>query len=625
MEHWLRRLAISAVCANVFLMALFKLGDYDVWYHLAVGRRILGTGSVVQPDPFAYTAAGATWSLQSWLAGVVYYLVHTAGGVDGLIVFNAAVLAFAFALVYRTMRLEAEADGAGGFALAASLVLVAAFTARFRFMVRPQGFEFLFLAAVLHLLSLHRARGSVRPLFLLPVIQVLWVNVHGSHILGVLVPLVFLAGAAAQRLIPGAGGPPAGRGRERALLAVVVANLLATLVNPAGAQAFTLPFLITGQKLYMQNIGEWQPMRWAYFTGYGIRYVWGFAVLSLLAVVGLLRRRGRVDPADLALTVLFFVAAVRGIRLSAEFAIVVAPIVFRNLAGAAPLRHPRARKALAALAAAALVLVVPPLVVLGPTYTFGVGVKERVFPERAFAFVEENDLRGPMFNSFPFGDYLCWRAAPERKVFIHGRNDVFPEAFFEEYLSAHRSAEEWTAVTEKYGITYAILQYAVSETRGGRKMTHLLERRDWVPVYWDRVAVVYVKDVPKNAAIVARWGYRHVRPAYFSFGYLIGEMRRNGYESILAEIERLRRQSPDNDEVLLARAFLLYARGPQYTERAIEDVREAITLNPGRAMSRSALGTLYAGAGRRREAEEEFRAALRLDPHDATALAGIKH
>jgi hypothetical protein len=380
------------------------------------------------------------------------------------------------------------------------------------------------------------------------------------------------------------------------LPAVVLANVAATLLNPTGAKAFELPFLITGQKLYMQYIGEWQPLRWQYFTGYGIRYVWGFGVLSALAVAGFVRRNRRVDPVDVALGVLFFAAAVRGIRLSAEFAIVVAPIVFRNLAGALPRLPGGAVRVVQACTATLVVLVVPALAVLGPTYAFGLGVKEGKFPEKALTFVEENGLRGPMFNSFPFGDYLCWRAAPERKVFIHGRNDVFPESFFEEYLSAHRSAEEWTAVTERYGITYAILQYAVTESGGGRRMNHLVERTDWVPVYWDRTAVVYVKDVPENSGVIAQWGYRHLKPAYFSFRYLADEVRKNGYEPVLAEIER----PPEPGQRAVPGAG---SCSPAAQYRPGDERRAAIATNPGRAMparrwnAHASVGRTAAGKG----------------------------
>ena len=208
MIHRLRPLLLPfALCADVFLMAVYKLGDYDIWYHLAVGRQILATGKIVQLEPFAYTASQTPWSLLMWLGGVVFYVVHAVGGVGALILFNAAVIAAAFALVYLTMMLDGTPDDE--FPLAATLLIVAAFTARFRFMVRPHVFEFLFLAAVLYLLNLHRARGTNR-LWLLPLIQVLWVNIHGSHILGIMVPLVFLVGSQVRRFIPGVRGQ--GRG-----------------------------------------------------------------------------------------------------------------------------------------------------------------------------------------------------------------------------------------------------------------------------------------------------------------------------------------------------------------------------------------------------------------------------
>ncbi len=606
---------VLLVLVDIFLMATIKLGDYDIWYHLRAGDYILSTGSVFHNDPFSFTAADRPWSVQSWLAAVIFFLVHSVGGVNGLILFNATLITATFFLVYLNMRLFMDKEGE--ITLAVVLLTVAAFAARFRFMVRPHDLEFLFLAALLYILNLYRFTGKNR-LFLLPVIQLLWVNIHGSHILGLCVPFLYLIG----EFLPGRREAGAGEGRAKALALVLLANVAATFVNPVTYRAFLLPFLITGQKVYMKNLGEWQPLRWHHLWGYGLRYTWGFVALLVAGAVGFLVRRRTLDVTDLLVFLFFLAMAIKGIRLTAEFGIVVSVIAFRNYAALFSRPAWSSGRVLAGGVALVLVGLVPCVIVPSPTYAFGLGVKPNKFPEKALRFIEENRLSGNMFNSFGFGDYLTWKAFPARKVFIHGRNEVFPEEFYVKYLKAHESPKAWQQLTDAYQITYALLENYGTDFSGKERITHLIGSREWVPVYWDTTAIVYVKVVPQNQAVIDRWGYRYIRPTYLDFSYLDHYLDRGMAGLVLAELDRLIAQSPDNEEAYLARAFVSY--NTKAFDKAMADVRSALALNPKRAMSHSALGMLYQGSGNNDAAVAEFSKALKLDPNDVAAQEGLK-
>ena len=620
-----KSLLLLLLFVDVFLFATIKLGDYDIWYHLRAGQYVLSTGSVFHNDPFSYTATDRPWSVQSWLAGVVFYLVHAVGGVDGLILFNAGLVTATFVLVYLNMRIFMK--GEKGVVLAVAIILVAAFAARFRFMVRPHILEFLFLAADLYLLNLWRFKGKNR-LFLLPIIQILWVNIHGSHILGLALPVIYLVGALLQGR--GRGGlsadDAAGWGvpavPARTLLLLLLANVAATFVNPDTYRAFLLPFLITGQKVYMKNIGEWQPLKWHHLWGYGLRYTWGFVTLLAAGAVTFAGRWRRIDVTDLLVFLFFLALAIKGIRLTAEFGIAVSVIVFRNCADAVARRAWSDGAVLAGGVALLLVAIIPTVIVPSQTYAFGLGVKPNKFPERALRFIEENRISGNMFNSFAFGDYLTWRAYPARKVFIHGRNEVFPEEFYVNYLKAHESPQTWRAVTERYHITYALLENYGTDFSGKERVSHLIGNREWLPVYWDTTAIVYVKAVPENREVIERWGYRYIRPTCLDFSYLDHYVERGETGPVLAELDRLVVQSPENEEAYLARAFLLY--NTKEFARAQADIMSALKINPRRAMAHSALGMLLQRNGNEEAARKEYGEALRLDPGDVAAQEGLK-
>lgn len=617
-----KRVASYLIFVTVFIMALAKIGDYDIWYHLRAGQYILQTRAINHLEPFSFTITEAPWSVQSWLAGVVFFIAHSIGGIPGLIVFNALMVAAVFYILYRTMRASTVTGGASDTdespALAVVILLIAAFAMRFRFQARPHIFEFIFLASTLYLLELYRGKGKNR-LFLVPVIQILWVNVHASHILGLIIPVIFIAGEYAGGFI----GHERNGQRMRAYGLVLAANVAATFVNPLTYKAFLMPLLITGQSTYMQNIGEWQPMTLGHFWGYSLRYTWGFAVLAIVAVAGFIYRGKKSSLTDILIFVFFLAMAIKGIRLMAEFALATSPIIHRNLAApTARMLRDKAKPVMAALAAI-MVVVVMPLTVFSQTYSFGIGVKKNIFPERAVDFIEANGIQGNVFNSFAFGDYLVWRRFPAAKVFIHGRNEVFPEAFYKDYLAAHTDGAKWREVTERYNIDYALLEYYATDLEGKEAIYHLAGNLNWTPVYWDRVSIVYVKNTAANQPIIDRLGFHFIRPSYLDFSYLSRYPGTPAMTPALEELDRLILISPENEEAYLARAYLRFMMGDVWYDQAIADIKKAVEINPAQAMSHSALGMLYQRKGEKKEAADEYNAALRLDPQDPAAKAGL--
>src|SRR6266496_3558855 len=186
------RLLPWLVALGAGVCSLSRIGDYDIWYHLRAGQVILASG-LPRTDPFAFTAIGQPFSLQSWLAEVIYWIPYRAAGIAGVQVFNAALVAATLGLVLAVMRLRTRGRDAASLVIVLGVLVV--FAARFRLMPRPHVLEYLFLATDLWVLQRFRAMGR-GPLWALPLVQVVWVNAHASHILGLVVPGLFLAGEA---------------------------------------------------------------------------------------------------------------------------------------------------------------------------------------------------------------------------------------------------------------------------------------------------------------------------------------------------------------------------------------------------------------------------------------------
>lgn len=601
-------------------MGLSKIADYDIFYHLATGKYILETGSINHPDPFSFTASNTPLSIQSWLAGIIFYQVSTTiGGFSGLIIFKAALITMLFIVLYKTM----EITGSRGY-LPILILIVAAFVVRFRMSIRPHIFEFLFLAIFLYILNLYKFRGK-NYLFILPIVQVFWVNIHGSHILGFIVPLIFLVGEGIRYMLGSGGSLIFTRKQLFNLTLTILTICIATIINPSGFNAFLFPFFLTGQKLYMQNIYEWQPLRFAHLTdlNYGVRYTWGFSLLLILGIFTFIRQFKKIDITELLIFAVFLYLALKGIRLLAEFAIAVAPIVTRGF----PCSKISVRlKQLRPMTPIALILCMGILfysvVLNSKTYAFGLGLKERVFPVRAVDFLIQNNINGHMFNSIGYGGYLIWRLFPKQSVFIDGRNDVYNEDFYKTYLDIHFKPDVWNMVVNKYKIDWVITEYARDYTKKER-IAHLIDNPEWALIYWDRESIVYAKRNSKNDDIIKKYGYKYARPNDLNPTYLNKYIsQREMLEEAAAEFQRNLSINPDNEESHLSLAYIYFTLGMRKNE--LEEMNKVVAINPELAFAHAAIGEIYVQNGDLKAAEKEFSKALDINPSDNTAITGMK-
>jgi hypothetical protein len=123
---------------------------------------------------------------------------------------------------------------------------------------------------------------------------------------------------------------------------------------------------------------------------------------------------------------------------------------------------------------------------------------EQVKPVAAVEFLKQEKLKGNLFNTDIFGDYLIYAAWPQYKVFIDTRSDMYGSALMEEYNRVLQLAPGWEQILGKYDIRWIFCQ-------ANSPLSALLaERRDWQPIYRDPVADIFLKDLPENQDIVKK-------------------------------------------------------------------------------------------------------------------------
>jgi hypothetical protein len=475
--------------------AAVSIRAYDFGWHLRAGNWILEHGRPPLVDFITFTASGQPWVDHEWLFQVLLAALVAAGGLPAAWGLKILLVAGSILLPCGVLLRRGHHPAA-----VALLGVVAVSGARFRFFVRPELAGLFLLAVILTLLmqarDASRSGRSPWPLLVpLPVIMLLWVNLHPSALLGAGLSLIFSVAVLAES-----------RDIDRAwpFLATAGASLATLLANPYGARVFHVPLAIgtalAGEGLRNPEWGpSWQPTFWFFWL-----------LLPLLTAAALLAwRRG----AHLAIPMLFCGIALAllgatSLRFLGFFYIgiplVVLGSVDRNPGGGGEL--PGTERVLPGvlswaglimpLAAAAWFLVSPwgaPL---------GAGLAPGRFPEAMAERYRSLGLDGAVYHPVRFGGYLAWVLDPQ-PVFIDGRNEVHAGLLME--MAGYRQRGDlagWGGMLGRWNIQAAILSYedallTVRLPDGSfveRSPRAVFFRREkWALVDWDDTAMLLLR------------------------------------------------------------------------------------------------------------------------------------
>ena len=449
----------------------------DLWWHIAAGREVLQQGSPALVDTWSYTAQGQAWHNHEWLADLVFYGWVSVFGIASLVIWKWLLIVCTFALLQRGL---ARWSGVHGAALLAS-VAAAAIAAPFIDM-RPQLYTLLGVAVLLNLCLDRSPR-----LWELLLLFLLWVNLHGGFIFGLmLLPLLVFPWLDLR-----------GQTFRRALL-LVGASAAVCLINPDGIGVFTLPlvYALDSSSPY-RSIGEWRSP----LVSGGIEspaYLYTLVLAAALAASWVLPRVRRVvdfHPAVLGMALLTAAMSMTSRRFIVLWALAFAALAVPFLA--LVLRQVFARHLLLPLAVVMLALGVWRMAPysLRPAVAYHYLTAEYVYPEALVDVVELNGLAGNTFAYYNWGGYLHWRTDGALKVFIDGRaNTVYGDQTYLDYVAVLRARPGWLERVENSGAMFFLWPHSRG---GGRLIRGLLDTGRWVQLFEDqRGALLARRDQP---------------------------------------------------------------------------------------------------------------------------------
>jgi hypothetical protein len=465
----------------------------DLGRHLTLGKIIWTTKSIPKTNLFSYTYPDFPFLNHHWGSEVIYYLLFNVWGINGLICLNVFLSVLTIGIIgWRTVYRTSPLPFLTGGILALSII-------RERTDIRPEMFGNLLFAATLFILYWEREKKT-KLLYLIPIISLLWVNLHISFIYDSVLYFLFIS----ERILL--------KRLQKRHIWIGLLLIIAILINPAGIAGALYPLRIFQN--YGYPVAENQTVSFLsnVLADPVIAYYKLAVFIVALILPFLLLKQQYFQIATVLLTGILSYMAIRNFPF---FALALfypvadgLDMIWKMITEKMPVMKEK-MKLVQIFVTAVLILFIlqQSLSLISNKYYFQHGSPLRSgfgeVPGAAAAvdFYLSHHLSEPIFNNFDIGSYLTYRLYPNERVFVDGRPEAYPVSFFKDtYIPMQENVELFKKLSRQYEFNTIIFNHTVATPWGRTFLQNIIHDPDWALVYFDtdEVIIVSKKSLPEN-------------------------------------------------------------------------------------------------------------------------------
>jgi hypothetical protein len=406
----------------------------DTFYHLRAGQTMWDSGWLLEREAFSHVTYGQPHPNHWWLAQLAFFGLYSLGGPLLLTVVGGACALVALIGSWLLTR-GTSAD----LRLILLLVLMLGLP---EWSVRPQVFSLALMLLTVRLILADR-------LMWVPLVILVWANIHAVVVLGVALVLVVLLESVVWS-----------RDLLSRVMATAVASVVAPMISPLGVHFWPYSLKVV-REARLLGIAEYRSAFRVTFESVGLWAVIGVLLLLTFRAAPTLANRDRRDRMLLLASGVLAAAAVMSMRNTAFFVLVAAPTI-ACLARLKATRRPKPAGPIAVGLVGGLAV----LAVAWVSYRWQrEGADLGWKPLTPAAIQAVRDCPSPMYNGFYDGGALIW-FIPQQRVFVDGRTDAYPIEFLLRVSRAELQGD-YRALFADYHIKCAVV-------RGGSPMARAL-------------------------------------------------------------------------------------------------------------------------------------------------------
>jgi tetratricopeptide (TPR) repeat protein len=511
--------------------------DTDLWYHLSGGRYFFAQGEIPHTTFFSFLTPQREYVNYYWLFQCLVYKIFTWGNYYGLIILKTTIFTIMFSMIAIYLFRQQKERALFYFSIVFALYMLI-FIPRFN-LIRPHIFSYFFIVLFLYIFEFQPTR-----LFFLPVIAVLWCNLHGVeyHVI-LLITLCYLVDYFADLF----------RKREKLQLrhlrfiAPVLLTIAAIYLTPYGSRLLGVPFTSTHfASNYISELREIQfgNLFMFQFTSSGISLQTTFNFLILLPCISLFLsfRRKQARISHLLLMAGGIILLSKGVRLVYEFSLLVLPLICAN-----PIFVPLAsdQRKLKKASVAILYLTLFLLTTISLMYYFNnpprYPFSASRLPEGIVTFLNHIPANGKILSHPNWGGYLQWKLYPKYTIFMDMQVPfLFKDEDYYVADQAFSNTEVLSKVINQYEPSFIIAPIA---ERGIRE--NIKKFPQYTLVFFDHLAVLYIHN-GHHPTIASEYEIKNIDP-FEAFGKNIDVVvRPESKNGVIKDLKKILQIDPDN-------------------------------------------------------------------------------
>lgn len=656
----------GSVALLVFSLTFREVSDADIWFDLVAGADIF-SGRFLRENYYSYVDPHHPWLNLHWLYDVILFIIVKIGGIP-LAVVSAVLI---WLLIFRLLWLASSAEHNP---YIASLILaLSALTMVDRFVIRSELASYFFLALFMAVPQISKTKNSPKILWLLPLAQALWANMHSYWIIGAVYLIAIVIGArlaSFKILKPFRNSLTMSEEIKKALTKISLICLIMPILNPYLLKGYFAPFVISHQLKGGDIFREFVAENKSPFHEWGMLgndFLYLFILYACVMFISSFIAGRNVNPVKLFFSLVFFLMSIQAQRIIPLFAMMSAPLTIDNLSNIKVSKKRAIRHAITGIISVGLILIAISSICGGlwlrnlREIKFGCQLSQYHIPTGAVAFIKEHRPAGKVFNTLDYGGYLLWEFRPDMRVFFDGRMEAsYSAEALKTYLLALQNSEEWEKTDKLHNFGAVLLN--PSSKADQPLIEYLASSTEWQLVYLDWTSLLFVKKsinssispliLPQENEKIPPppmdrpWALISLGQAFELLGentealqcyqkagelfpnYPIGwdSMGRvlfslgkyeEGLEAFKSAINSDRRYTP-----------ALYNLGSAYLKLgrygdAIKYLKKAVDRSPGYIEARMNLAAAYLYSNDRNSALEQYKKILKLEPTNQNALKMI--
>lgn len=476
--------------------SLWLVAPEDFWWQLKIGDLIRTNGTIPTVGVFSATQANTAFFYQNWLSQFLFSGIYQLGGLVAILQIRSFLLIGSYALLlWHTWR-RVKANGR-----AAMIGLLLSVLVSFNhWHVQPAMFAWLlFIASFVIVSEVAAERWATKYLWLLPLIQLLWVNLHESFIFGPILVVTAAVGAIIDRRRDHDEAPI--YATARALQIATATTTIASLLNPHGWNGW----IAAWQQLTSTVPEALQTQSGSPLLNLATSSAQIGVAVSLMAIIMLSVVWQRMRSADLIITAIMATFSLLSMRYQFWFGSVAGPIIAEAIVRRGRLRlikrNPSAPTWIGGLTIiiGLIGLLMQPIIRIWLPLPAALQGATGNLPQAALAsadtpiqaveFLQANPPSQAYFHDLGYGSYLIWQAGEQLPVFIDPRVGLYPAEHWQAY-SCIMAGHNW----ERLLVQDSVDTILVDRANGQQLISAVQANSAWREVYADQQSLIFKRD-----------------------------------------------------------------------------------------------------------------------------------